>query len=69
MERFTRITVPLSKQEWEALRNQAQHEYRHPREQARYLIRCALLGDTVPTKDNTGAKVSQASAGVAETAR
>lgn len=69
MNRFTRITVPLSKQEWETLQISAAQEYRHPREQARYLIRCALLGDAMPTNNNTGAESAKILAGVAGTAR
>lgn len=46
---YTRITVPLSKQEWEALRDASQQEYRHPREQARYLLRRVLFGESVPS--------------------
>lgn len=42
MTQFTRITVPLGKDEFFALRENADREYRHPREQARYLLRLAL---------------------------
>lgn len=49
-EQYTRITVPLSRQEWEALRNVSQQEYRHPREQARYLLRRVLFGEPVASK-------------------
>ena len=38
----TRITVPLSREELNALRDAADREYRHPRDQARYLVRQAL---------------------------
>lgn len=44
-DRYTRITVPLSREEFEALRTAAQTDYRHPREQARYLLRGVLLGE------------------------
>ena len=44
MNYHTRITVPLSKQEFEALYQSARTDYRHPREQARYILRLALLG-------------------------
>ena len=37
-----RITVPLGKDEWDVLRQTADRDYRHPREQARYLLRIAL---------------------------
>ena len=60
MSEFTRITVPLSKDEFVALRDKAMSEYRHPREQARYLLRAALglTSDNVPTQQNAnrGAK-------------
>lgn len=42
-DRYTRITVPLSLEEFEALRESAQQDYRHPREQARFLLRHLLL--------------------------
>lgn len=42
-DRYTRITVPLSQDEFEALRESAQQDYRHPREQARFLLRSLLL--------------------------
>ena len=45
MNYHTRITVPLSKQEFEALYQSARTDYRHPREQARYILRLALLGE------------------------
>lgn len=41
---YTRITVPLSKDEFEALQDLARLDYRHPREQARYLLGTLLLG-------------------------
>ena len=44
-DRYTRITVPLSKEEFEALQDSAQQDYRHPREQARYLLRSLLLNN------------------------
>lgn len=43
-DRYTRITVPLSKDEFEALRDAASREYRHPREQARFILHQVLLG-------------------------
>jgi hypothetical protein len=46
---YTRITVPLSREELNALRDAADREYRHPRDQARYLVRQALgLADKPP---------------------
>lgn len=37
-----RITVPLSSDEFIALRESATDSYRHPRDQARFLLRVAL---------------------------
>lgn len=42
MRDYTRITVALSKDEFTALRETAAKEYRHPREQARWLLRQVL---------------------------
>ncbi len=52
-DRYTRITVPLSKEEFEALRDSAQLDYRHPREQARFILRGALFGESIPSTDHT----------------
>lgn len=41
MERL-RITVPLSSDEFSALRESASMQLRHPRDQARFLLRRAL---------------------------
>ena len=38
-----RITVPLSVDEFDALVKSAQSDYRHPRDQARHILRSALL--------------------------
>jgi hypothetical protein len=46
---FTRITVPLSQEEFYKLREVANLEYRQPREQARYILRRALFGESPPT--------------------
>ncbi|CAN5772196.1 hypothetical protein BH10CHL1_BH10CHL1_24360 [soil metagenome] len=43
IDKYTRITVPLSREEFEALRDSAQLDYRHPRDQARHLLRSLLL--------------------------
>lgn len=43
-DRFTRISVPLSRDEYTALFRAADREYRHPRDQARAILRAALLG-------------------------
>lgn len=42
MKAYTSIMLPLGKDEFFALRENADREYRHPREQARYLLRVAL---------------------------
>ncbi|MBX2997779.1 MAG: hypothetical protein KF893_04660 [Caldilineaceae bacterium] len=56
MDQFTRITVPLAKDEFDALREKASKDYRHPREQARYLLRAALgLTDYQENKDAASA--------------
>lgn len=54
-----RITVPLSRDEFIALRELASVQLRNPREQARYLLRDALglAGETAkPTKNNRTAE-------------
>jgi plasmid stability protein len=40
-----RITVPLSREEFVALRTRASAELRQPRDQARHILRAALLTD------------------------
>lgn len=48
---YSRITVPLSREELNALREAADRDYRHPRDQARYLVRQALgLTDKPPSE-------------------
>lgn len=42
MNEYRRIYVPLSKEEFVTLQGIASNEYRHPRDQARYLLRQAL---------------------------
>lgn len=66
MDSTSRITVSLSRAELEALISNAQRDYRHPRDQARYLLRRALLGEQppdppaiVPPMTNGAAQVSQ----------
>ena len=44
MLKLTRIQVPLSHDEALALYRVAEQEYRHPRDQARAILRDALLG-------------------------
>lgn len=45
MNRRQSINIPLTTEELNALLSAAQREYRHPRDQARYILRQALLGD------------------------
>lgn len=52
----SRITVSLSRAELEALIRDAQRDFRHPRDQARYLLRRALLGDPPPDPPPTAKK-------------
>lgn len=67
MDSTSRITVSLSRAELEALIRNAQRDYRHPRDQARYLLRRALMGEQPPDPPpapvapmTNGAAVSQA---------
>lgn len=48
MSRRSTINVPLEQTELEALVATARLELRHPRDQARYLLRRALLGEQPP---------------------
>lgn len=48
MSRQSTINVPLEKSELEALIATARLELRHPRDQARYLLRRALMGEQPP---------------------
>lgn len=52
MNYHTRITVPLSRQEFEALYQAAIIDYRHPREQARFILRSVLLGEPITENKN-----------------
>jgi hypothetical protein len=45
MKRDTRILVWLDNDEWTALIRQADNDLRHPREQARHILRLVLLGN------------------------
>jgi len=58
MEDFARMVVTLSKEEFYALKNRAKEEYRKPRDQARYLLRSALLNGSV--NENSGAPIVEA---------
>jgi len=57
-ETLTRINVPLSDEEAQAIIKMAEAQYRHPREQARYLLREALIhhgllnAANAPSKEN-----------------
>jgi len=65
---YTRITVPLSREELNALRDAADREYRHPRDQARYLVRQALgLAEKPPAaeKHNGAAQAVTGNCGAA----
>ena len=42
MTEVTRITIPVSADEVAALRQAADRDFRHPRDQARFLLRYAL---------------------------
>ena len=42
MNEVTRITIPVSPDEVAALRQAADRDFRHPRDQARFLLRYAL---------------------------
>ncbi len=62
----TRITVPLSSAELHALIDAAQREYRHPRDQARALLRDALglaVATTQPKNHNRAVAAYQSDAG------
>ena len=42
MNEVTRVSVPMTCEEREALKRMARIQLRHPRDQARYLLRAAL---------------------------
>lgn len=50
--RYTRITVPLSQDEFIALAQAAQCDLRHPRDQARFLLRSALMATLISDTEN-----------------
>lgn len=56
MKMMTQISVPVTVEERSALAALAEKELRHPRDQARYLLRLALLGagDDLPTPTGEG---------------
>ena len=47
------LSIYLNDEETKRLNSIAAQEYRHPREQARYLLRLALLGSPAPVNDNS----------------
>ncbi len=53
MRELTRVAIPLSKDEFLALQERASQEYRHPRDQARYLLRAALGLDSPKMHNGT----------------
>jgi hypothetical protein len=48
MNEFAGVNIRLSREEFERLRDTAQRDLRHPRDQARYLLRLALGLTTNP---------------------
>lgn len=71
-ERYTRITVPLSYNEFVALSQSAQCDLRHPRDQARHILRQALgLTETEQEskRDNAGATGNQPHTGIVTVTR
>lgn len=67
---FRRLTLVLSEHEMNALRRAAGDDLRRPQEQAKYILRTALLGNGQPsTNSNTGAIRQDSDAGVVELAR
>ena len=62
---YKRITIPLSSQEQERLRETARKNYRNPRQQARLILLQALgMADTPdPPRKNEGHAVGHESAG------
>lgn len=48
---MTRITIPVTVEEREALRRLAHQELRDPREQARHILRSVLFGGGVANVD------------------
>lgn len=68
---MTKLTIILTEREFERLHQTAQRDLRHPRDQARFIIRSVLLGESPPqhsqqlTKNTSGHGLS-ATAGVCE---
>jgi hypothetical protein len=67
---MTRIFIPLSVNEREALRILAQRELRDPREHVRFLLQRELAQQGIlPTKNNSDAESAKMHVAVAGTAR
>lgn len=56
---MTRLTITLTEQEYERLYQSARGELRQPRDQARHLIRKALLNDTTHLNANSDVTTRQ----------
>ncbi len=52
MDEYVKIYLPLSRAEFKALQDRARQDYRHPREQARFILRGALFGESIPSTDH-----------------
>jgi hypothetical protein len=66
---YTRIAVPLGLDEFNALQEHSRREYRHPREQARFMLRAALGLDPeikVNSRKHSSAEQVLADPGAAE---
>lgn len=59
---YTRISVPLSQEEFAALTRLAQQDYRHPRDQARVILRSVLLGNSAPTNSKSAQLLTETGA-------
>ena len=66
MKPYTSIMLPLGKDEFFALRENADREYRHPREQARYLLRLALGLDSAQKHETADRTLTGAGGGFVE---
>jgi hypothetical protein len=60
---YERVTVVLTEHEMEKLRKVAQRELRRPRDQAAFLLRRALLGETVEEKSKSAVSAFQGETG------
>jgi hypothetical protein len=55
---MTRLTITLSEQELERLYQSARGDLRHPREQARFILRGALFGESIPSTDHAATQTT-----------